>query len=338
MGERYARQQLFKPIGEKGQAQLQEAHVLLIGAGALGTSSSEQLVRAGVGKITIIDRDYVEVSNLQRQQLFTEKDVEERIPKAIATKQRLQEINSGIDITAIVEDVQIEEIERYSNGVDLIIDGTDNFETRMLINDFAQKYRIPWIYGGCVGSNGMSYTIIPGKTPCLSCLLSSVPMGGATCDTVGVISPAVQMVTSHQVTEALKILVSDETSLRKGLMIFDLWKNDYSIIKTDRIQKNDCFSCGEAPSYPYLSGEKMTKTAVLCGRDTVQIRPGIKEKRDLEKLKKLLPKGEIKENPFLLSFKSPEYRMVFFRDGRVLIHGTKDIKEAKSIYHKIVGG
>lgn len=337
-GERYSRQQLFQPIGEKGQRRLKESHVLIIGAGALGTSSSEQLVRAGIGKITVIDRDYVEFSNLQRQQLFTEKDAENRMPKAVAAKERLEKVNSEVHIHAIVDDVQVEELEKYSKDIDLIIDGTDNFETRMLINDFTQKHQIPWIYGGCVGSHGMSYTIIPGTSPCLSCLMRSIPLGAATCDTVGVISPVVQMVAAHQVTEALKVLVGDVHSIRKGLVTFDLWTNDYTSIKTGRIQRKDCPSCGEEPSYPFLSGNEMTKVAVLCGRDTVQIRPSNKEQRDLEELKNRLPNGEIQENPFLLSYKNSLYRMVFFRDGRVLIHGTKDIKEAKTLYHKIVGG
>ncbi|MGR9047762.1 thiazole biosynthesis adenylyltransferase ThiF [Halobacillus faecis] len=337
-GERYSRQQLFNPIGEKGQRRLKESHVLMIGVGALGTSSSEQLVRAGIGKITVIDRDYVEFSNLQRQQLFTEKDAKNRLPKAIAAKERLEKVNSEVHIHAVVDDVQAEELEKYSEDIDLIIDGTDNFETRMLINDFTQKYQIPWIYGGCVGSHGMSYTIIPGATPCLSCLMKSVPLGGATCDTVGVISPAVQMVAAHQVTEALKVLVGDVHAVRKGLVTFDLWTNDYTTIKTGRIQREDCPSCGGKPSYPFLLGNEMTKVAVLCGRDTVQIRPAKKEQRDLKELKKRLPDGDVQENPFLLSYKNSLHRMVFFRDGRVLIHGTKDIKEAKTLYHKIVGG
>ncbi|MEC3882567.1 MoeB/ThiF family adenylyltransferase [Halobacillus sp. HZG1] len=337
-GERYSRQQLFQPIGEKGQRRLKESHVLMIGAGALGTSSSEQLVRAGIGKLTVIDRDYVEFSNLQRQQLFTEKDAESRMPKAVAAKERLEKVNSEVRIHAVVDDVQVEELESYSQGINLIIDGTDNFETRMLINDFTQKHKIPWIYGGCVGSHGMTYTIIPGMNPCLSCLMRSIPLGAATCDTVGVISPAVQMVAAHQVAEALKVLVGDFLSIRKELVTFDLWNNDYTSIKTARVRTEGCPSCGEEPTYPYLLGNHTTKVAVLCGRDTVQIRPGNKGQRDLEELKKRLPDGETQENPFLLSYKNSQYRMVFFRDGRVLIHGTKDIKEAKALYHKIVGG
>jgi len=177
LSDRYSRQELFQPIGIKGQEKLSQKHVLIIGAGALGTGSSEALVRAGVGRITIVDRDYVEWSNLQRQQLYTEDDAAQRIPKAIAAENRLRQINSEVDIRALVTDVTTEEIESLVDGVDLIMDATDNFDTRLLINDASQKYQIPWVYGALVGSYGLSYTILPGKTPCLSCLLETVPLG-----------------------------------------------------------------------------------------------------------------------------------------------------------------
>ncbi|MGI8316402.1 thiazole biosynthesis adenylyltransferase ThiF [Halobacillus mangrovi] len=338
LSDRYSRQQLFQPIGERGQQRLSEKHVLIIGAGALGTSSSEQLVRAGVGRLTIVDRDYVEGSNLQRQQLFSESDALEKLPKAVAAKKRLAEINSDVSIVAKVEDVQAEELEIIIKDVDLILDATDNFETRMLINDMSQKYRIPWIYGACVGSHGMSYTVVPTDTPCLNCLMETIPLGGATCDTVGVISPAVQMVTAHQVAEALKILVGDFESLHGKLITFDLWNHQYSGITVSNAKNPECSSCGTKPTYPFLSHENQTKTAVLCGRETVQIRPSGKRTRDLDELRTRLPHHKVKQNPFLLSYEDESKRMVFFNDGRVLIHGTKDVSEAKSLYHKIVGG
>ncbi|UOR13992.1 MoeB/ThiF family adenylyltransferase [Halobacillus amylolyticus] len=316
---------------------LMQKRVLIIGAGALGTSSAEQLVRAGIGSLTIVDRDYVEMSNLQRQQLFSENDAQARMPKAIAAKERLRKINSDVYIEAHIMDAQREELEELFQEADLILDATDNFETRMMINDVSQIYNVPWIYGGCVGSYGLSYTIIPGETPCLHCLLESIPLGGATCDTVGVISPAVQMVTAHQVTEALKILVEDYDSLHRKLISFDLWNNQYTSIKMDNVKRPDCPSCGEKPSYPFLSPENQMKTAVLCGRDTVQIRPGSKQKRDLEALRENLHEGEVMQNPFLLSYQTDKHRMIFFQDGRVLIHGTKDITEARRLYHKILG-
>ncbi|WP_181350323.1 MoeB/ThiF family adenylyltransferase [Thalassobacillus sp. CUG 92003] len=337
MQDRYSRQTLFTPIGVQGQEKLKEKHVLLIGAGALGTGNAEQLARAGVGKLSVADRDYVEYSNLQRQQLFSEQDAYERVPKAIAAKNRLQEVNSLVDVRAYVQDVQAEEFEQLIVGVDLIIDATDNFETRLILNDIAQKYNVPWIYGGCVGSYGLSYTIIPGVTPCLNCLLETVPLGGATCDTEGIIGPAVQMVVAHQSAEALKILVEDVEALHGKLISFDMWKNQYTGIKVSNVRKDACPSCGKERQYPFLAPGNQTKTAVLCGRDTVQIRPPHKMERDLDQLRERLHEGEVEQNPFLLAYTLGTQRLVFFKDGRVLIHGTKDVTEARRLYYKIVG-
>ncbi|MDX8364738.1 thiazole biosynthesis adenylyltransferase ThiF [Cytobacillus sp. IB215665] len=339
MSERYSRQQLFLPIGETGQQKISNKHVLLIGAGALGTGNAEALVRAGVGKLTIVDRDYVEWSNLQRQQLYSEIDAQERIPKAVAAKSRLQAINSHVEINAHVADVSVQEMEELVLGVDLILDATDNFDTRLLINDISQKYEIPWIYGACVGSYGISYTIVPGITPCLHCLLETVPLGGMTCDTAGIISPAVQMVVAYQTSEALKILVEDWAALRKKLVSFDLWKNQHSAISVDRVKKTECSSCGEGRTYPFLSYENQTKSAILCGRDAVQIRPPKKIDRDLEKVAELLKSqgGTVERNPYLVAFETGQHRLVIFKDGRVLVHGTKEISEARSLYHKYLG-
>ncbi|TYR75132.1 thiazole biosynthesis adenylyltransferase ThiF [Rossellomorea vietnamensis] len=339
MNNRYSRQELFRGIGPSGQQTLFQKHVLIIGAGALGSGSAEVLVRAGIGKVTLVDRDYVEWSNLQRQQLYTEQDAEERIPKAAAAQRRLKEINSTVTIEAIIEDAGVEEFEKLQKDVDLIIDATDNFDTRMIINDISQKYGIPWVYGACVGSYGISYTIIPGKTPCLHCLLESVPLGGATCDTAGIIGPAAGMVVSYQTAEALKLLVGNHGSLRTKLVTFDLWSNQHSAISPQGLKKEDCLSCGSKPSYPFLNYENQTKTAVLCGRNSVQIRPAGKDRRDLDKAANLLAKtgGKIERNPFLLSFEISGNRLVLFQDGRVLIHGVSDISEAKKIYHRYLG-
>ncbi|WP_019412572.1 thiazole biosynthesis adenylyltransferase ThiF [Paenisporosarcina sp. TG20] len=339
MNERYSRQELFAPIGSQGQSKLTKKHVLVIGAGALGTGSAEVLVRAGIGKLTIVDRDYVELSNLQRQQLYTEKDAMQRIPKAIAAKERLTLINSEVEVVSHVMDVSVEELEQLVKDVDLIMDATDNFDIRMIINDISQKVQIPWIYGACVGSYGITYTILPGQTPCLNCLLETVPMGGITCDTVGIISPAVQMVVSYQTSEALKILVEDYQSLRKKLVSFDLWKNQHAAINVDKVKNEECLSCGEKRTYPYLTFSNQTKTAVLCGRDTVQIRPPKLADRNLESLAKILSQqeGKVSLNPYLLSFSVGHHRLVIFKDGRVLIHGTKDIAEAKTLYHRYLG-
>jgi len=339
LNNRYSRQELFSPIGEEGQQKIREKHVLIIGAGALGSANAEMFVRAGVGTVTIVDRDYVDWSNLQRQQLYAESDVENNLPKAVAAKKRLAEINREVRVKALVQDVTAEELEELVTNVNVMIDATDNFETRFIVNDIAQKYSIPWIYGACVGSYGLSYTILPSKTPCLSCLLQSIPLGGATCDTAGIISPAVSLVVSHQVTEALKLLVEDYESLRDGLVSFDVWKNEYSCMNVQKLRKHNCPSCGENALYPYLNKENTSKTAVLCGRNTVQIRPPHKEEIDFERYKELLHDrvNDLNVNPYLLSFSVEEKRLVAFKDGRVLVHGTKDISEAKTVYHRYFG-
>ncbi|WP_349409419.1 thiazole biosynthesis adenylyltransferase ThiF [Pseudalkalibacillus sp. SCS-8] len=339
MSDRYSRQTLFAPIGEEGQQKISQKHVLIIGAGALGTGNAEALVRAGIGTLTIVDRDYVEWSNLQRQQLYTEKDADERIPKAVAAQNRLRDVNSDVEVRAHILDATPQELEQLVDGVDLILDATDNFDTRMMINDVSQKHGIPWIYGACVSSYGISLTVIPDETPCLNCLLETVPIGGLTCDTAGIISPTVQMVVAYQTAEALKILVEDWSALRTKLVSFDLWRNQHTSINVMKAKKEDCLSCGKEPTYPYLSYENQTKTAVLCGRDSVQIRPPKRQEWNLEEIAKRLSTqgGKVEQNPYLLSFRIGEHRMVLFKDGRALIHGTKDIAEAKTLYHRYLG-
>ncbi|WML41700.1 thiazole biosynthesis adenylyltransferase ThiF [Neobacillus sp. OS1-2] len=339
MNERYSRQILFPGIGKEGQEKISRKHVLIIGAGALGSGSAEILTRAGVGKVTIVDRDYVEASNLQRQQLYTEEDVNEKLPKAAAAEKRLRAINSDVDIRGIIGDATAEMMEDLVPGVDLMLDATDNFETRMLMNDISQKYKIPWIYGACVGSFGMSFSIIPGKTPCLNCLLRTIPLQGMTCDTGGIISPTVQMVIAHQTTEALKMLVEDWEAVRTTFTSFDMWRNQYTSLKMSKAKFTGCLSCGEERTYPYLDLENRTKTTVLCGRDTVQIRPSSKGEISLEQLSGQLSRlgYTVKGNPYLLSIEIGAERMVIFQDGRALIHGTKDLTHAKSLYQRILG-
>lgn len=336
MTDRYSRQRLFKPIGEKGQEKIGQKHVLIIGCGALGTANADNLARSGIGKLTLIDRDYVEYSNLQRQQLFTEADAVEQIPKAIAAQKRLTEINSNVMIDAHIMDATSTSLTPLLNGVDLVIDATDNFEIRLIMNDLLQKLNVPWIFGTCVGSTGMSFTILPNQTPCLQCLLDATPMSGATCDSVGIISSAVQMVVVHQTTEAFKILVEDYDALRTSLVIFDLWNNYYQTINVEQARKSECPTCGKEPHYNYLSYEFQMKTEVLCGRNTVQIRSN--QAVFLEELaKRLAHVGPIKTNTFLLSIEYESYRIVFFKDGRTFIHGTNSIERAKSVYHKLIG-
>lgn len=337
--DRYSRQTLFPQIGEAGQKQLAKKHVLIIGVGTLGTQSSEVLARAGVGKLTIVDRDYVEWSNLQRQQLYTEQDAIKQIPKAIAAKEKLREINSEIEIEAHIMDVTPVELEQLVSDVDLILDATDNFDIRMMMNDISQKHQIPWIYGSCVGSYGISFTIFPKETPCLHCLLETIPIGGPTCDTAGIIHPAASQVVVYQTAEALKFLTNNDQALRKKLVSFDVWENRNVQVDVAPLKNSNCLSCGPNATYPFLSYEQQTKTAVLCGRNAVQIKPPGKQKRDLSKIAEQLKQlgGEVKSNHFLLSFTIGEERIVLFQDGRALIHGTNNIEKAKTLYYRYFG-
>lgn len=346
--ERYSRQVRFSPISNAGQQQLSQSHVLVLGAGALGSSSAESLVRAGVGRLTIVDRDYVEWSNLQRQQLYTEEDVRARRPKAIAAKQHLEAINSEVRIEAKVWDVRGEEFMQLIEGVDLIIDATDNFDTRFILNDVALKFQIPWIYGACVGSYGITYTIIPQETPCLSCIMELIPPGqGDSCDIDGIIGPAVQIVVAYQVAEALKILTGNKADLHRKLISFDLWNNQYTRINIQSMKRDCCLSCGKEATYPYLSGSidhgcgAEEKAAVLCGRDTVHIRPTAKMKLSLDHLVaelETMKQVQIEtSNSYLLSANVNALRIVIFNDGRALVHGTADVIEAKQIYKLLLG-
>lgn len=336
MSERYSRQILFSPIGQEGQIKLREKHVLIIGAGALGSANAETLTRAGVGTITIADRDYVEWSNLQRQQLYSEEDVIRKTPKAIAAANRLKAINSDVQVHPRVVDVGVQELEELVEGIHLIIDAADNFDIRFIINDVAQKHSVPWIYGGCVGSYGLSFTVLPGLTPCLNCLIEQLPLAGVTCDTAGVVQPAIQMVASHQSAEALKLLIGDFESLRGKLVSFDLWKNQFSSIEVSALKNPECPSCGKAPVYPFLDYENQTKTVLLCGRETVQIRPAAMQTLNLSLLEKsLLVQGiHVERNPYLLTFTIGQARLVVFKDGRVLVHGVTDLLQAKNLYNR----
>ncbi|MYL34682.1 thiamine biosynthesis protein MoeB [Pontibacillus yanchengensis] len=336
MSTRYSRQERFKAIGVNGQKQIRDKHVLIVGAGALGSSNAEALVRAGIGKLTILDRDYVEENNLQRQTLYTEQDAEQRMPKAIAAKQHLHKLNSEVEIESHVTDLNVQNVQAFVEDVDLIIDGTDNFDTRFMLNDIAQWKTIPWIYGACVGSTGTIKTFIPGETPCLRCLLTHLPSHNRTCDISGIIGPAVQMVVAYQVAEALKIIVGDLDAVRKKLVYFDLWNNQHYEMGLTYAKNVQCLTCGENPTFPALSETNSTKVAVLCGRNTIQIRPPKMKTLNFDELERVfLQEGfPVSINPYLLSVKTHHRRMVFFRDGRVFIHGTNDISEAKNLYYR----
>jgi sulfur carrier protein ThiS adenylyltransferase len=332
--DRYKKQALF--LGNGGQEKLQQASVLVIGAGALGSSIAEMLVRAGIGELTIVDRDYVEWSNLQRQQLYSEDDANNKLPKAIAAKNRLLSLNSSIKINSFITDINAKNIEEYVKGQSVLIDATDNFETRMVVNDAAIKFGTPFIFGACVASYGITFPIIPGKTPCLNCLLEHIPALHDTCDTVGVISPIVQIITAFQVTSALKLITGSE--VLPLLQSYDVWKNEKADINIEKLKHKNCPTCGDLPIFPYLQIDTAMKTDILCGRDAIQLRNMSSLSLSLEALSKRLMNdvNDLIVNPYLLSFTLENYRIVIFKDGRAIIHGTNQPSEAMTIYNKII--
>ena len=339
MENRYSRQTLFTPIGGSGQQKLADAHAVIIGCGALGSAISETLVRAGVGKLTIADRDYVEASNLQRQQLFTEQDAENSVPKVVAAKERLLAVRQDAAIETVLDHVDGPLLEELAQDADLLLDATDNFETRLLINDAAWKLNIPWIYGAVVASSGSVFSFIPGKTPCFRCLLPVLPSVNETCDTAGVIAPAVQISAAHQSAEALKWLTGNEAAMRQKLLHFDVWNNTSVEAGISRLKNPQCETCGEHPVYPALYRSNETQYAVLCGRDTVQIIPdsarplsladGVRVARQLD--------STYRETPFFVEFHADGYRCILFGNGRLLIHGLKNMQTGRKMYHSLFG-
>jgi molybdopterin-synthase adenylyltransferase len=337
--ERYSRQILFKQIGREGQEKLLKSSAVIVGMGALGTVISNHLVRSGVGRVRIIDRDLVELSNLQRQTLYDEDDAREGLPKVIAAEKKLKKINSGINVESIIADLTLDNAEDLLAGFDVIVDGTDNFMARYLINDVAIKHGIPWVYGGAVSSRGMFAVIKPGETPCYRCLFPSVPTGlGDTCDSIGVLSPITDIIGSFEAVEALKLLVGAESN--PNLEQMDIWYNSFLQMDISQGRNPECPACVHH-QYEFLdrSSDQQINYASLCGRNTIQINPRQKSKTDLEKLAGRLKKnGQVKGNPFLLRFMpDEEITMVIFHDGRVLVHGTNDTVKAKSYYAKYLG-
>lgn len=337
--ERYSRQTLFKPIGEDGQRKLLNKKAVIVGMGALGTVISNHLVRSGVGHVRFIDRDLVELSNLQRQSLYDEEDAAGNLPKVMAAEKKLRKINSTVKVEPIIADLNLDNAEELLGGFDVIVDGTDNFSTRYLINDVSIKHGIPWVFGAAVSSRGMHAVIIPGKTPCYRCLFPEVQTGlGETCDTVGVLSPITDIIGSFEAVEALKILVEADTN--PNLEQFDIWYNSLLQMDVSEGKNPECPACVHH-QYEFLdrsSGQQIS-FAALCGRDTVQINPRNVKEFDLNNLaERLNGSGKIITNSFLLRF-SPEddINMVFFKDGRVLIHGVNDISTARTYYSRYMG-
>jgi molybdopterin/thiamine biosynthesis adenylyltransferase len=338
--ERYSRQVLFAGIGEQGQARLARSRVVIVGCGALGAIQAETLARAGVGSLVLVDRDFVEQSNLQRQIMFEESDASERLPKAVAAARRINRINPDVKAEAVVTDVNFENVEEIIAGASVVMDGTDNFETRFLINDAAIRAGVPWIYGAAVGSYGLTMTIVPGQTPCLRCVFEQVPGPGSgpTCDTAGVILPVVSVIGSIQSSEAMKLLAGAEDKLHRSLIRVDVW--DFRFTRTDLTElagRDECPACGRG-EFEFLRGAGRQVTTTLCGRNAVQVAKSGAASLDLAALAdRLRPLGEVAFNDFLLRFRVDGYDMTVFRDARSIIRGTADPAVARGLYARYVG-
>jgi adenylyltransferase/sulfurtransferase len=337
---RYARQMRYPPIGVEGQKKLLASRALVVGCGALGSVIANTLARAGVGKLRLVDRDFLELNNLQRQVLYDEADVAAGLPKAIVAKERLSKINSQIEIEAHVADVEHTNIVKLCEGVDCIVDGTDNFETRFLINDAALKLRLPWVYGGCIGAEGQTLTILPGETPCLRCLMPEPPPPGSTptCDSAGILGTIIGVVASMQANEALKILSGHREAISRTWNVFDLWDNTARQIKLDSFEaQKDCPACS-GREFPWLSGQRGSQTAILCGRNSVQLSFPGRAAISLDDLAdKLAAVGSVTRNRYLVRAAIDPYQLTIFPDGRAVIGGTEDVAEARSVYAKYVG-
>ena len=338
--ERYSRQMRFPGIGEDGQRRLLDCHVTLCGCGALGTVLANALVRAGVGHLRLIDRDFIETNNLQRQVLFDEHDVAENLPKAEAAARKLNAINSSVHVEPIVTDIDRTNILELVRDADLILDGTDNFEIRYLINDVAMKLGKPWVYGGCIGSHGQTMTILPGETPCLRCVFEAAPAPGeaGTCETAGVLSPIVNIVASYQVTEAFKILTGHRAQINRDLIYIDVWDNVQRRIKiAPLLGKVDC-PCCRRRRFEWLEGEQGSQTTSLCGRNAVQVAQRTAARLNFEQLARQLETlGEVSYNRFLLKFEAEGHQFTVFPDGRAIIKGTSDVDKARTLYAKYIG-
>jgi molybdopterin-synthase adenylyltransferase len=333
--ERYSRQVLFPGIGREGQQKLAAAKVALVGCGATGSALASLLARAGVGTIRIIDRDYVEPSNLQRQSLFDEADADQSLPKAIAAARKISAFNSQIVIEPEVADLIPANIESLLNGMQLVLDGTDNFETRYLINDFAVKTALPWIYTAAVGSYGITLNVLPLETSCLACLFPDQPRGAfETCETAGILNSAVNLAASISATEAIKLLVGANQQVRRTLLSFDVWRNQRAEVSAAS-PSPECRACGER-NFFHLAGEGRPHIT-LCGRNSVQIHESHRPMNFMELSARLKPHGPVRHNNFVLKFWPEPYEMTLFPDGRAIIKGTTDTAVARSLYARFVG-
>jgi len=336
LDQKYSRQMLFQPLGPQGQQRLVSASAVLVGCGAIGAATANLLVRAGIGRLRIIDRDFVEPSNLQRQTLFDEADAREALPKALAAERKLKSINSDVQIEGVVTDLNPRNAEELLTGFPLILDGTDNFETRFLVNDFAVKSGVPWIYTAAVSSYGVTMAIRPGQSACLACLLDagSEPGLEETCDTVGVLGSVVNLVASLQATEAIKLLAGREHALHGRLISCDIWSGRFQSLIPQR--SPDCRVCAHH-EFAHLKGIAQPHIT-MCGRDSVQIHEHSRT-LDLNVLEARLAStaSEVRQNGFLLRFRVEPYEITVFTDGRAILKGTKDPAVARSLYAKYIG-
>ena len=338
---RYARQTVLPAIGEEGQLALAAARVLIVGCGALGTHIADTLARAGVGLLRLVDRDFVELHNLQRQILFDEYDLTQGVPKALAAAAKLRRINSTITIEPIVDDASAANIAALLTDIDLIVDGTDNFETRYLLNDAAMRANLPWVYGGVLATYGMTLTIVPGETACLRCLFPDPPPPGAapTCDTAGVLAPAVALIAAIQASEALKLLVGAREAINRELLAIDVWR--LTVDRLPAVRQADCPACGDGPRHhPFLDLAAASRTVALCGRNAVQITinpPAALSLPDLAA--RLRAAGAVRHNDHLLRFAPSDsaHELVIFPNGRSIIHGTDEPAIAKGLYARYIG-
>jgi molybdopterin-synthase adenylyltransferase len=335
--ERYSRQILFRGIGTQGQQRLAAGRVAIVGCGATGSALASLLARAGVGTLRIIDRDYVEASNLQRQSLFEEKDAAESLPKAIAAARKIAAFNSEISVEARVEDLVPGNINVLLEGMDVILDGTDNFETRYLVNDYAVKNSLPWIYAAAVGSYGVTLNVLPGKTACLACIFPDTPQGMVeTCETSGILNTAVNLVASIAATEAMKLLVGGAAAeqLRNTLWSFDVWRNEQAEIAAAH-PRAGCRACG-GRDFVHLAGLGRPHIT-MCGRNSVQIHECARPIDFAEMQRRLESHGVVRHNEFVLKFWREPYEMTLFPDGRAIIKGTTETGVARSLYARYVG-
>ncbi len=338
--DRYRRQIRFAPLGEEGQQKLLNSRVLICGCGALGSVVADTLVRAGVGFLRIVDRDFVDLDNLHRQVLFDERDAAEQLPKAVAASRRLEQVNSSVEIEPVVADVHSGNLRQLAVDVDVLIDGTDNFETRYLLNDFAVANGTPWIFGGCVAMEGQAFAIVPGHTPCLTCIIPKPPPAAAqpTCETAGVLAPIVNVVASLQASEAIKLLSGNCSQLNPAMTFVDLWQNELRQLAVDNARNENCPTCGRH-EFPWLEGHLGAAVTQLCGRNSVQISPANDDSIDLPALaKKLSSAGQVTMNPYLVRLVVDEFLFTIFADGRTIVTGTDDPSTARTLQAKYIGG